>query len=288
MATTDPDFDLFRHFDLEADEPHPVTAARPPAADTADGWDRFCGNTHVLAVLKAFVVYPRPGRHILVHGPNRSGKTFMTHTALKAKFCRDRRPDLSPCGRCPSCVYWNNSGRGRIGCYRNQEGHDFRYYPIDGTNPATFDEDLVCFYTDHRCPLVLFVDEVAHPEFLRLMPRLIKPMTETPVTIVACGVRLGPRKDPVTGQKSPGLSKDFVYRFAAIERTTAPARPDFLRWLTGEARRSGFEADEATLSLIIDRAGEIPGQALRPLMKAELMQVPLTRQFVEGFRWDVA
>jgi hypothetical protein len=133
----------------------------------------------------------------------------------------------------------------------------------------------------------LFIDEVSHPEFIKLMPRLIKPMTETPMTIVASGVRLGARKDPVTGHKSPGLSKDFVYRFAAIEKTTAPAPTDFGRWLGAEIRRRGQEVDDGTLALIIERAGNIPGQALRPVMKAELMQKPLTRAFIEEFQWEI-
>ncbi len=43
------------------------------------------------------------------------------------------------------------------------------------------------------------------------MARLIKPMMETPIKVLASGVRLGGRKDPVTGARLPGLSKDFCY-----------------------------------------------------------------------------
>jgi hypothetical protein len=118
------------------------------------------------------------------------------------------------------------------------------------------------------------------------MPRLIKPMTETPMTIIASGVRLGGRKDPVTGARSPGLSKDFVYRFPTIVRTTAPALPDFRRWLREETERRGQSPDEATLDLIIERAGHIPGQALRPVRAARFLKVPLTRSFVESYRWE--
>jgi hypothetical protein len=46
-------------------------------------------------------------------------------------------------------------------------------------------------------------------------------------------------------------------------------------------------ADDDTLSLILDKARMIPGQALRLLWEADLLSVPLTRERVENFRWEV-
>ena len=296
MADNTPD-DVFKLFDLEDDEqPVSTGGAGPantdtvpvtPAGDTADSWSQITGNAELVRVLKALVTSREPQTHVLVYGPNRSGKTFSVHTALKAKFCRERRDDLEPCNRCKSCRTWESGAWNRIGFFRNREGHDFKYSWIDGTNPSTIDEELACRYRDRGCPLVLYIDEVSDPEFLKFMPRLIKPMTETPMTIIASGVRLGGRKDPVTGARFPGLSKDFVYRFTSIVKTTAPAPPDFRRWLSGEVVRRGLAPDDAVLDLIIEQAGHIPGQALRPLRAARFLGVPLTLAFVESYRWEV-
>ncbi len=282
-------FDLLDTMDDErpvtdpADLPPPV----PPAGDTADSWSRIVGNGEFVRVMKAFVGYAPPRRHILVYGPNRSGKTYTVHTAMKAKFCRFRLPNLDPYNRCKSCRTWEAGGWERLATYVNKEGQTYRYQMIDGTNPTTFAEDVVCGYRNRGCPLVVYIDEVSHPEFVKFMPRLVKPMTETPMTIVASGVRLRPRKEPVTGARYPGLSQDFRYRFAATVKTTAPAIPDFHRWLSDEVRQRGVEADEDAVALIVEGAGNIPGQALRPVMKAELMRVRLTREFVEEYRWEV-
>ena len=282
-------FDLLDTMDDEQLVTDPVNLPPPvaPAGDTADSWSRIVGNGEFVRVMKAFVEYAQPRRHILVYGSNRSGKTYTVHTALKAKFCRFRLPNLDPCNRCMSCRTWEAGGWERLVSYVNKEGQSFRYQMIDGTNPSTYAEDIVCGYRNRGCPLVLYIDEVSHPEFVKFMPRLIKPMTETPMTIVASGVRLAPRKDSLTGSRSPGLSKDFIYRFAAVVKTTAPAIPDFHRWLSDEVRQRGLSADEATIALIVERAGNIPGQALRPVMRAELMRQPLTREFVEEYRWEV-
>ena len=148
---------------------------------------------------------------------------------------------------------------------------------MDGTNPATYDEEKLCFYRDSACPLIAYIDEASHPDFIKFVPRLIKPMTERPITLIVSGVRLRPRKDVATGLKLPGLSKDFVYRFAAIKRTTAAAKPESLTWLRKMARILNLEPDDETLSLILDKSQMIPGQALRPLWEADLLKVPLTR-----------
>ena len=156
MAQHDPDFDMFRFYDLCQGNAEQLKA-RPAtrSTDTAHSWDGIVGNAECKAVFQALVTEPRPQRHLLIHGPNRSGKTSLVHLMLKAKFCMSRTPTLDPCHACHSCLYWDNGGRARLGFYKNAEGHSFKYYAIDGTNPATFNEDEVCFYRDPSRPLVV-------------------------------------------------------------------------------------------------------------------------------------
>jgi hypothetical protein len=165
--------------------------------------------------------------------------------------------------------------------------HSFTFVAVDGTNPATYEEEKICFYRDNSCPLIVYIDEASHPDFIKFMPRLIKPMTERPITLVVSGVRLRPRKDPATGARIPGLSKDFIYRFAIIKRTTAPGRPESLAWLRKVAKQHDLNPDDETLTQIMEKAQNIPGQALRPLWEAQFLGVPLTRESVDKFRWEV-
>ncbi len=283
------ELDLFQIMDLEGwgDEEELMRPAPPPPGDTAESWEDIAGNTECKEVLRAFVRFALPRRHILIYGPNRSGKTTMIHLALKSKFCQDRGDDLNPCNKCGNCRRWNYGTHNREGSYRNRDGHNFTYVIVDGTNPATYDEDKICFYRDYKCPLIVYIDEASHPDFIKFMPRLIKPMTERPITLVVSGVRLRPRKDPTTGLKLAGLSKDFVYRFAAIKRTTAAAKSDSVVWLRKVAKAFNQDPDDETLSLLLEKAQMIPGQALRPLWEADLLGVPLTRERVENFRWEV-
>ena len=67
------------------------------------------------------------------------------------------------------------------------------------------------------------------------MPRLVKPMGESPITVVAGGVRVGPKHDPKNGIRLPGPSKDFYLRFVKPMRTTAPQPGTFLAWLRQRA-----------------------------------------------------
>jgi hypothetical protein len=84
--------DVFKLFDLEdVDAPQPEPKW-PEVEDTAKSWSDITGSTKLVEVMKAFVLFSKPRRHILVYGSNRSGKTFTIHTALKAKFCRKRLP----------------------------------------------------------------------------------------------------------------------------------------------------------------------------------------------------
>lgn len=282
------EWDLQAHIECEAAHLTPAPDGIPDARDTAHSWADITGNTTCVELLKRFVTFRESGYHILIRGHNRSGKTTTINTALKAKFCVKRLPDLSPCNECSNCRRWNSGHVNRRGYYENAEGHQFFYHAIDGTNPATFHEDTVCFYVDYLRPLVLYIDEVAHPEFVKFMPRLLKPMMETPMTIIASGVRLGPRKDSLTGQRLPGLSKDFVYRFiGGIVKTSSPHPDDFLNWLKRSIVRMDVVADDKALPLIIEKAGTIPGQALRPLQKAKLTGEVITVGFVENFDWEV-
>lgn len=287
MKDNDQDFDIHAYLECQSARSEAVQSPHESCRDTARSWNDITGNHACIDVLKTFTTFHKAGYHILIHGHNRSGKTVMIHTALKAKFCVQRTPDLGPCNHCPNCIRWDSGYVSRDGGYQNQEGHEFFYIGIDGSNPLTYQEDRVTFYVDYQRPLVLYVDEVADPEFIKFMPRLIKPMTETPMTIIASGVRLRPRKLPVTGQRLAGLSKDFIYRFAAIEKTTSPDPTEFVSWLGRQAVRMGVDADEDALHLIIKECGSIPGQALRPLMKADLMKKRVDRAFVEAFNFEV-
>lgn len=281
--------DLFKIIETEGfgDEEILTKAVPPSSRDTAESWASITGNTASKDVLRAFVLSKGFGQHVLIYGPNRSGKTTMIHLALKAKLCKNRDPDLNPCNLCVNCRRWNEGAGNRFGHYRNMEGQDFKFLAIDGTNPATYAEDTVCLHRDNRCPLIVYIDEVSHPDFIKFMPRLIKPMEETPITIVASGVRLRSRKNPVTGVKTPGLSKDFVYRFWSIKRTSAAAKQESLIWLRQRAERFDLHPDDETLNLILDKACMIPGQSLRPLREAKLLKVPLSYRFVENFNWEV-
>ncbi len=273
MKPVDPKDDVMRMLELEfaADEDQEKSSRNrfrqcPP--DTAESWELIAGNSECKEVLRAFVTFSEPGRHILIYGPNRSGKTTMIHLALKAKFCGNRAPDLNPCNNCPNCRRWNAGVDCRYRSSRNCDGHTFKYIAVDGSNPTTYQEDVLCFYRDDFVPLIAYIDEASHPDFIKFMPRLIKPMTERPITLIVSGVRLRPRKDPVTGMKLPGLSKDFVYRFSAINRTTAAAKPESLVWLRRMAAKYKMQPDDDTLSLLLDKSQMIPGQALRANSKS--------------------
>lgn len=286
------DWDLYRFHHTEVPDetvfPPPVefSVANAPV-DTFHVWEDVAGNSAAKELLKGFVIHPGRPEHVLIYGANRSGKTWMIHLALKAKFCRNRGADLNPCHHCVNCELWDRGNPDRNQFFSpNAEGQAYRYHAVDGTNPWTFDEGLILRYIDRKMPLIVYIDEVAAPEFLPNVPKLGKPMTETNIAVVASGVRLRPRKDKVTGLKRPGLSEDFRFRFALVETTTAPCEEDFLAWLRMQCRQRSLEPDEQTLRLIVEKAERVPGQALRPLRKATALGKALTREFVEQFRWD--
>ncbi len=135
--------------------------------------------------------------------------------------------------------------------------------------------------------MILFLDEVASPAFAPYIPKLFKPMTEAPLTIIACAVRIKAVRDRRTGKLRPGLPADFRFRFPNIDKTTSAPAPEFVAWLQQQCQRYGLQVDDlSTLELIRDRSLNIAGQALRPLRRAAFLQVPLTRSFVEGYIWD--
>jgi len=286
------DTDLYRYYQTEI----PDEVSQPPPAeptlvnapvDTFRRWEDVAGNTAARALLKGFVRQPGRPEHVLIYGANRSGKTWMIHLALKAKFCRNRGTDLNPCHACANCQLWDQGGLDRNEYFQpNAEGQAYRYHAVDGTNPWSFDEGLILRYSDRRVPLIVYIDEVAAPEFQPFVPKLWKPMTETNIAVIASGVRLRPRRDKATGLRRPGLSEDFRFRFALVETTTAPCEEDFLCWLGRQCQDRSLDPDDATLRLIVEKAELVPGQALRPLRKAKALGVPLTREFVEQFRWD--
>jgi hypothetical protein len=57
-------------------------------------------------------------------------------------------------------------------------------------------------------------------------------------------------------------------------------------WLRQRCQEQSLEADDTTLELILDKARNIPGQALRPLRRAKFLERKLTIEFVQAFRWD--
>jgi hypothetical protein len=157
---------------------------------------------------------------------------------------------------------------------------------VDGNNPSTFDEEFILNYVSHGCPMILYVDEVASQKFAPYVPQLLKPMTEGFITVLASGVRIKAIKDEKSGKIKPGVMADFRYRFPNIERTSAPPRTELLVWLRQQCVERKLEVEEVTLELILDKARNIPGQALRPLRRAVFLQEPLTLRFVQAFRWD--
>src|SRR5262245_43463776 len=104
------DTDLYRWMQTEnptevsQPPPEPLVANAP--VDTFRGWEDITGNSAAKELLQGFVRQPGRPEHVLIYGANRSGKTWMTHLALKAKFCRNRGEDLNPCHRCANCLLW--------------------------------------------------------------------------------------------------------------------------------------------------------------------------------------
>jgi hypothetical protein len=257
----------------------------PDDRDTFQSWDEIIGNDEVKATLRAAVRKPGGRNHILAYGANRSGKTWSIHLALQATFCRALGENLNPCQTCDSCRRWNSGFNRRDGRYYNGK-RSFYYYGVDGQNPTTFDEKLITGYTDSECPMILYIDEVASAKITSYLPQLLKPMQEGILTVLASGVRIKPEKDPKTGKTKPGVLADFRYRFPNIVKTSPTSRPQFLAWLRKECELRSLHPDDETLNEIATQAKLIPGQAQRPLKRASFLEVPLTLEFVKGFRWD--
>jgi hypothetical protein len=278
----DPSWDIL---ETAAQAIHPK--APPDCTDTFATWNEVIGNTRPKRALGAFASQPhRPHHHIFLYGANRSGKTGLVHLGLQAKFCRNRGDSLNPCQQCDSCRRWLSGARFRNGQYFNGK-ETFEYVGVDGTDTATFDEDRILGARDWPRPLILFLDEVASPAFAAVVPKLLKPMMESPITVIACAVRAKGVRNRNTGRIKPGVPPDFRFRFNIIEKTTTASEADFLMWLEHQCQRRAIKVDDkSTLGLIWQKALGVPGQALRLLHKAEFLQLPLTRSFLDQFRWD--
>ncbi len=263
----------------------------PPAPDhsrdTFASWKDVLGNRQLKVTLRTFVRRPYTARnHVLVYGANRSGKTWIVHLACQAKFCRQRDETLAPCQQCDSCLKWQSGAGYRDGRYFNG-AESFEYRGVNCTAPGGFDEEAVLGHRDQNCPLILFLDEVASSAFATSIPKLLKPMTEQPITVLACGVRVKSVRAKKGRRARPGLPDDFLYRFPHILKTTTAERGEFIVWLERQCQRRALQVEDlSALELVYDRSRAVPGQALRPLDRAAFLGVPLTRAFIEEFRWD--
>lgn len=253
--------------------------------DTAASWESIAGNSDYIGALRPFVSSDQPQDHILVYGPTRSGKTTTINLALMAKFCQRRTPALNPCHECSNCRVWASGPSYRNRSYRNTEGQNWTFLAVDGTDPSTYEEDFVCGYYNHASPLIYYVDEVVHPAFLRFMPRLLKPMTERPVSILASAIWIRPHRHPETKKiLRPGLSKEFINRFVVC-KTTNLVPNEARERLKCDANQLGLCPTDEALNLILEKTQGVYGQALRPLKEAKRLKRLLSLEFIQRFRW---
>lgn len=264
-------------------------AVFPPSEcpDTPRKWGEILGNASLIRTHQAFAS-PQfaPRSHILAYGANRSAKTWTAHLSIQTKFCRKRDASLNPCQECVSCLRWRSGAGYRNGMYFNGT-QSFEYLGVNCHDLETFDENKVLGPRGSDCPLVLFLDEVASPTFSPIIPKLLKPMMELPMAVIACGVRIKSIRDKKTGKAKSGLPPDFRFRFPNIVKTTTVPQEPFLAWLRRQCAIRTLRVDDPeALDLIRQKSFSIPGQALRPLDSAKFLGVPISRTFVEEFRWD--
>ncbi len=238
--------------------------------------EEICGLTRLKQFFKD--AYRAGGRtqNILVTGSSRSGKTSSVKWYVTALACADRtRPMMDPCERCRACRE-AVARLGQLGWESDLNLSEIDFVPIDCPNCNSQElKAKLRILNDSDKLKIVYLDEFHRFEERGKDERLLKAMDERQIIWIASCI------------STDGLDAAVLNRFGE-KLTTEPATiVEAALWAAGRCRAWEIACDDPnTLVFLAVRASGIPGNMLKVIGSAATRGQRLTRQLVEGFRFQ--
>jgi hypothetical protein len=238
--------------------------------------EEICGLTRIKQFFKD--AYRAGGRtqNILVTGSSRSGKTSSIKWYVTALACADRtRPTVDPCDRCRACRE-AVARYGQLGWESDLHLSEIDFVPIDCPNCNSQElKAKLRVLNDSDKLKIVYLDEFHRFEERGKDERLLKAMDERQIIWIASCI------------STDGLDAAVLNRFGE-KLTTEPATiEEAALWAAGRCRAWDIACDDPNaLFYLAVRASGIPGNMLKVIGSAATRGRRLTRQLVEGFRFQ--